>query len=373
MQKICGSFIVLVVIVLVIGFLSGIVGELWLNSFLMPNSYINFKSYSDLSHKLDELIGTQNKTKNLAEQDLIASEAINGVRPAIVSIYRDKKFTVQANSSLLPSDYLGQGIIVTNDGWIVSHLAALKNDKSSFLIVTNDQQLLKTEKIVSDKDTGVLFLKVVANGLPVAEFNLRENLVANQALFVFGPNRSVVNSSVRDLNFSAQETAEDLVRESEVFYKFITLNNNVLNDMLGSPVITLDGRVSGLVISKAGLVMPLDHLLSQMRAVIRNENWARPYLGVSFYDLSEIMNTQIKEKQGALIVPTVGIKAGSPAKGILIVGDIILEVEREELSAKRNLSELLATYHVGDTIKMKIKRGTEEKDVEVKLGEVKTK
>ncbi|KKR08128.1 MAG: 2-alkenal reductase [Parcubacteria group bacterium GW2011_GWC2_39_14] len=370
MQKTRGSFIALVIIVLIIGFLSGIVGELWLNSFLMPNSYINFKSYSDLSHKLDELIGTQNKTKNLQEQDLLVSEAINKVRPAIVSIYRDKKFTTLAGSSLLPSDYLGQGIIVTNDGWIVSHIAALKNDKSPVLIVTNDREVLKTEKIVSDTDTGVVFLKIAANGLSVAEFNLKENLVVNQEVFVFGPNRTVTNSSIRDLNFSIQESADDLVRESEVFYKFIQLNDNALNDDLGSPVVTLDGRVSGLVISKTGLVLPLDHLVAQMRAAIKNETWARPYLGIRFYDLSEILNSQIKDKQGVLIASNLGIQADSPAKGVLAAGDIVLEVEREELSVLRNLSELLATYHVGDKIKMKIKRGTEVLDVEVTLGKI---
>lgn len=373
MKKISGTFVGLVSIVLVIGFLSGIVGELWLNSFLMPDSYINFKSYSDLSRKLDDLIGTQNKTKNLKEQDLLISEAINKVRPAIVSIYRDKKFTTQASSTLLPSDYLGQGIIITTDGWIVTHISALKNDKSPVLIVTNDREVLTSEKIVSDSDTGVLFLKIAANGLPVSEFNLKENLVINQEAFVFGPNRTVIKTSIKNLNFSAQETADDLIHESEVFYKFIELNDNSLMDVLGSPVVTLDGRVGGLVISKAGLVLPLDHLISKMKAVIKNENWARPYLGVRFYDLSEIMNSQIKDKKGALIAPVLGLKSDSPAQGVLMANDIILEIEREEISAMRNLSEILSNYHVGDKIKIKIKRGTEEKEVEVTLGEQKIK
>ncbi|EKE05187.1 MAG: hypothetical protein ACD_19C00406G0001, partial [uncultured bacterium] len=306
MKKISGSFIALVLIVLVLGFLSGLVGELWLNSFLMPNSYINFKSYSDLSHKLDELIGTQNKTKNLQEQDLLVSEAINKVRPAVVGIYKDKKFTAEANSTLLPSDYLGQGMIVTNDGWIVSHVSALKNDKSSVLIVTSDNQIREVEKIVADLDTGVFFIKIPVNGLPVAEFNLKENLVTNQEVFVFGPDQAVVNSSIRDLNFSVGETAEELIRDSEVFYKYIELNNNSLGNVLGSPVVTLDGRVSGIVISKTGLVLPLDHLVAQMRAVIKNETWIRPSLGISFYDLSEILNANIKDKKGALVLASLG-------------------------------------------------------------------
>jgi len=370
MQKISNSFLALVIIVLVIGFLSGIVGELWLNSFLMPNSYINFKSYSDLSYKLDELVKTQNKTKSIQEQDLTVSNAINKVQPSIVSIFKDKKFTAAANSTLVPSDYLGQGVIVTNDGWIISHIAALKVDKGSFLVVTSDKQILKSENVISDKDTGIVFLKVQANGLPVAEFNLKENLVTNQALFAFGPNQAVIDTSIKDLDFSAKDAPEDFIRESESFYKFIELNDENLAVALGSPVVSLDGRVCGLVISKAGIALPLDHLIGKMRSVIKNEEWKRPYLGVRFYDLSEILNPQIKDRQGALIVQN-GIKADSPAKTILMPGDIILAIEKETLSAKRDLSELLATYHVGDKVKITIKRGTEEKDVEVTLGQEK--
>ena len=369
MKNFSGSFISLLVVVLMVGFLSGVVGELWLNSFLMPDSYFNFKNYSDLSQKIDDLLSTQNTKKGLSEKDSDVSEIILKIKPTLVSIFDDKKFTALVGSSLVSSDYLGQGMIITNDGWLVSHIGVIKSEEADYNIVTNDQQIYKTEKVVIDKETGAVFLKIAANNLPVAEFNLRENLVEGQSLFVFGEGGSVVDVNIKDLQESDSSAAASLLRSSEEFYKYILLDTPIKEECLGSPVVSLDGRVSGLIIDRSGLVMPLNHLVANMKVVVQGQEWARPYLGVNFYDLSEILNPQISQKKGALISLSRGIDAKSPARGILYEGDVILSIEGEELNSIRNLSDLIAEYQVGDSLKIRIKRGGEEKEVEVVLGE----
>jgi serine protease Do len=371
MKKFNGSLLTLLVVVLVIGFLSGVVGELWLNSFLMPDSYFNFKNYSDLSQKIDDLVSTQDSRKGLSERDLDYSETIQKIKPTVVSIYKDKKFTPLVGSSLIPTDYLGQGLIITNDGWLVTYENVVKNEKIAYSVVTNDNQVFKTEKVVIDEVTGAVFLKVAANNLPVAEFNLRENLVEGQSLFVFGQNGGVADANIKDLQYTVSEKAGSLLRSSEVSYKYLLLDEQLDGEYLGSPVVSLDGRVSGLVIDESGLVLPLNHFTEKMKFVVQDQEWERPYLGINFYDLSEVLNPEINQTKGVMIAAVRGVDAASPAKGILLEGDILLEIEGEELSASRNLSDLMAEYHVGDSLNIKIKRGAEEKEVEVVLGKVK--
>lgn len=367
MKKTRTSFISILIIVVVVGFLSGVVGELWLNGFLLPDSYLNFKSYSDLSQKIDELVSTQNTKKSLHERDLSNLEIIKRVEPIVVSVYADKKFSPLVNTSLLPSDYLGRGLIVTNDGWIITNDQVVNSEKGSYVIVTNDQKVYKTNSVVVDEETGSAYLKITANNLPVAEFNLRENLVDGQAMFVLGRDGEVFDVNVKNLNYVELNSATDLLRSSEIFYKFIALDDDVREDFIGSPIISLDGRISGFVYDTQGLVVPMDHLVATMKNVVQGQEWNRPYLGVRFYDLTEILNPEINETKGAMVAPSSGVKIDSPAKGILLEGDIILEIEGEELGQMRNLSDLLAEYRADEKISLKVKRGTEIKDLEVQL------
>ena len=140
------SFLALLVITIVVGFLAGVVGELWLNGFLMPDPYLNFKNYSDLNQKIDELLSNQNTKKDLSAQDLTTSETIGKVRPMIVSLYGNKNFSPLVHTSLLDSDYLGNGIVITNDGWIMTHKSVVPSAKAKYLVSTEEHELFQTEQ-----------------------------------------------------------------------------------------------------------------------------------------------------------------------------------------------------------------------------------
>ncbi|NQT49685.1 serine protease, partial [Candidatus Kuenenbacteria bacterium] len=142
--------------------------------------------------------------------------------------------------------------------------------------------------------------------------------------------------------------------------------DQVEEEFLASPVITLDGKVAGLLQSESGLVTPIDHLTEIMKEVVQGQEWQQPYLGIKFYDLAEVLNPQVSEVKGAKIVNQ-GIKSDSPAKGILQAGDIILKIENEELSANKNLTELISQYKPGNSIRFWVKRGEDEQEFEITL------
>lgn len=367
MKHLNKSTIIFIIVCVVLGFLSGVVGELWLNSFLLPDPYLSFKSYSDLSKKLNELVSSQNDRK-LDRQDALVDEMVRNVRGAVVGIYKYKKFSADSTTTLLPDDWLGQGIVITNDGWLLSSSSGVKNDKVKYWVAFNNGQILATEKIVNDKETGATFLKVDGTGLPVAEFTLRENLAEGQQVFSLGARNSVVKYNIENSNYAKLTGPEDYIHESERFYKYILLDENVSRQEISNPAVTNTGAVIGLVKSEDGLIIPMNHLIGQMKKVIKGETWARPYLGVSFYDLSEMLSPEIKETKGAMILKSKGVKVDSPALNSLLAGDIILKVENEELNASKNLPDILATYQANDKIKLTIKRAGEQKEVEVKLG-----
>ena len=371
MQQVRKSFIFFVVIGVVLGFLGGVVGELWINSFLMPDPYLSFKSYSDLSKKLDELITTQDKVTNLDQRDAKVNEMLNKVQGTTVSVYKYKKLSTTNFASLLPEDYLSQGIIITNDGWLMVSNSGARNDKAKYLVVTSENKILETDKVVVDKYTGVTFMKVNANNLSVAEFALRENLVNGQTLFALGTRRNVTEYNIKNLNYSNLARTEDFLHSSEIFYKDILLSGAVAKESFGSPVMTTDGRVAGIIKDETGLVLPIDHLIQQMKNIVQGQNWVRPYLGLSFYDLSEVVNSDITQTKGIMISRVRGISLDSPAVSILETGDIVLRVENEEINQNRNFCDIISTYKAGDSLKLTILRGAEQKEVTVKSASMK--
>lgn len=358
---------VILALMIIVGFLGGVVGELWLNGFLLPDPYLKFINYSDLSTKLDELLTRSTGKPKLNERDLAINETVQRVRPSVVQIYRYAKFNPATVTSLLPQDLLGQGVIITNDGWVLTTAAVVNNDKGHYWLVGADHKLYESQQVVLESRTGTAWIKVTASNWPVASFSLESDLVSGQSVLVFGLDGSLHNRNIQNLQYSTRSSNSALIRNSEEFYKYILLSETVPADCLGSPIVTLEGRVAGLIKNIDGAVVPIDYLTRIMKMVTQSQKISWPHLGVQYYDLTELLNPQVTEARGAWILKTRGVLAGSPAQGILLPDDIIIQVEREELRDK-NLSQLLSQYAPGQEIKLLVKRAGAEKEVTVKLG-----
>ncbi|MBT5337844.1 serine protease [Candidatus Falkowbacteria bacterium] len=364
MQK--KKFYIFVTIIVVLGFLGGVVGELWINSFLMPDPYLTFRSYSDLSYKIDELVQDQQQVKNLDENEIAVQKMLEKVNPVNVKLYKYKNFSPGLFNTLLPGELIAQGVIITSDGWLMTTSSAI-NKYSKFWVVTDDHQVFVSQALVIDKLTDTAYIKVEASNLPVAEFALRNDLINGQPLYVFDDQTGILNSSVQNLIYNNAVGLNDYIHSSEQFYKYITLADSLSVNFLGSPAVNLDGKVVGLVQNVNGKIIPINHLTAVMKTVVKGEDWVQPYLGIRFYDLSEIISPEINTKKGIQIINQ-GIRSNSPAIGKLFVGDIILKVESDELSSHVNLPEVLAQYKAGDTVKFYVKRDDQDLEIEVELG-----
>jgi len=345
-----------------VGFFAGVVGELWVNGFLLPDPYLNFKSYSDLSSKIDDLITTSDSSKNLNSEDMRIAQPINKVEPSLVSVYRYKK--LDNDSFLTEGDYLGKGVFVTNDGWVMTNFIVAQNENVKYYIVDHDHNIYESESILADEKSNSVFLKISANNFSVAEFALKNDIVEGQNVLLFGRDNEIVVRNIKDFNYS-DSAEKGFIHTSEAFYKFLTIENSFGDSFVASPVFNFDGKMVGMLHDSTGVVMPVDYLLPILRN-IKKEAFVWPYLGLRYYDLSEVLSTEFDKKKGVLIAKS-GILFNSPAKGILKVGDIIVKIENEEINQNKSLPELVNQYQVGDSILMTVIRGEEELVVEVVL------
>lgn len=369
MRKINKTALTAIVAFTVLGLVSGMVGELWLNSFLLPDPYLNFKNYSDLSKRLDDMVsqgGAQDSSKDA--RDIAIENTVKQVEPSIARVYKMKKFAPNVFGSLMSQDFMAMGTIITSDGWILSGDKNI-SEKESYLIVTNENKVYETKE-VSLAYPGVVFFKIDAANLPVIQFDSRQDIVGGQTVLLFEGAGGITTTEIKNPNNAKLDDSADFIHSSEEFYKFITLEKALDKKFLGSPVITLSGRMIGVFVEVNGTVIPTDYLVKTMKEIAQSPaKTTRPYLGIKYLDLSEVINPNVKDVQGAMILldKKLAFALNSPAIGKLEAGDIILKLEGEEINATRNLSELIAAYKTGDTLKFLVKRGGVEKTVEVKL------
>ena len=69
------------------------------------------------------------------------------------------------------------------------------------------------------------------------------------------------------------------------------------------------------------------------------------------------------------MVITKVIPGAAAEKAGIKAGDLVLKLGDKEVASLKDLQDVLGPLHAGESINLKIRRGDEEKDVKVTLGE----
>lgn len=357
------SLICAVIIAVVFGFVSGVVGELWVNGFLLPE--VQQRSFQDLTKRIEEL--TEQKNADLKQmlnaQEFSAGAVVEEVQPTIVTFYNYKKPGDTLNSVYLDNQRLGFGFVLTSDGWLVTTRNVLTEQKDYAVKINNE--VYQVESYVVDNLTKVVFVKVDADNLPVVDLGSKNTLDLGQSLLVFGANQGVVSTAINDLYFFQVDSVSDLLHSSEQYYRYILLKDSFKNQDLGAPVVSLDGKVIGLLLSADGQVLPIDYFTSVIKSAVQTQQIDRSYLGVNYLDLQTVTNLDTEIEKGAKLS---AIKANSPAQSAgLQVNDIIIKVENEEVNNFHSLTELIQDYKPQTSVNLTVVREGEEQEVSVVL------
>lgn len=148
----------------------------------------------------------------------------------------------------------------------------------------------------------------------------------------------------------------------------------------GGPLVNMQGEVIGInslklvedEIEGMGFAIPIEIAMSAVDKLEKGEKVLRPVLGVSLIDATNTYTLYYNKiaiddeiNRGAVVA---SVEDGYPAQDAgLKIGDVILEINGEEVEDSAHLRFLLYKYDINETIKLKIYRNGKIKDVEVKL------
>lgn len=371
------QLLALIIIALIFGLGGGIIGQIVTKAYLVDTSY-NFSSFGNLdfsqSKFRDQGLVISNARNVIVQQDTKIDETIKAVGSSLVGIYKKQKPVKAGDVFALENFYkisaaVGQGFIITSDGWIVTSLV-LDKTYADYVVITKDKKIYPIDKAVSDSLTEFNFIHVVTRDFPVRKFAEKQDIKrGNLVISINWPGLSWVSSVA---GFSDQG---GLVKTSDNFSRKLVLNDKLPPEFKGSIIFNLAGDALGLI-DNLGEIEPITHLGGAVKSLFKNQAANRPSLGVNYIDLFQLALVDGQNshwQKGAIIYKDqsgTAVQKNSPADKIgLQEGDIIISVDNINLDKDNDLADIIQDYTAGDEINLVFLRDGQEKEVAVTLGE----
>jgi len=391
------KLIVIVLVAVFFGLGGGVVGQIVSRVYLMDNSF-KVPFVGDIDIKDANMDGKNlvisNAKKVVVEQNEKVAEVANSVGGGVVGIFKKiatstpsktviGKDDFNLNNYYKDNDILGQGFIITSDGWVMSNFlpkeladkkfatSSLKNLFQDYVIITKDKKIFTITNIVFDKSLNYSFWKVEAKDLPVRVFASNKDVTNGQLLMAVNWNESVWVSTI----LSKTPMTNKLILSSDDYSRKLVMASGPNPVFFGSFLFDLSGNLVAFI-NNDGSVGFIGNYVSCINCLLEKGLIKKASLGVNYIDLSSLVKS-VSDKypeNGALITADekgVAIKKSSSAEvAKLKNGDIIISVNGIEINKNNQLSDLIGSFKPGEMMDVVYLRNDKKENVSVVLGEL---
>ena len=337
--------------------------------------------------------GTTSNLISLSNYSNTAVFAANKILPSIVGI--EVSYTATSNSifgfgtpQTSTATATGSGIIISEDGYILTnnHVVDTSSSNSYSYYDISDATSVKVKlnsatygndstfdaKIVGkDSQTDLAVLKIDKTGLTAAEFGDSDQAVVGEFVMAVGSplglDTTVTQGIVSAVN---REVESDGTK-----YTCIQTDAAINSGNSGGALVNSEGKVigintlklSGSGVEGIGFAIPINSTLDVTDQLINHNKVLRPYIGISGINLDESTAKKYNLTVGVYVKT---VQNFSPAeKAGLQSGDVIVKADDKDITTMDELNDIKNSHKIGDTIKLKINRNGEEKEVTLTLEE----
>jgi S1-C subfamily serine protease len=288
----------------------------------------------------------------------------------------------------------GSGFVIDREGHVITNNHVVEGAGSVSVKLGDSEKSYDAEVVGTDPGTDIALLKVDA---PADEFSpLRlgrssDLEVGDPVVAIgnpFGLDRTVTSGIVSALQRDIQ--APNGFSISHVIQTDAAINPG----NSGGPLINAEGAVIGINSQIAtggggggnvgiGFAVPIDTLRANLKQLKETGEVEHAFIGISggsvTPELAKALNLPVKE--GVIVQSVVkdgpadkaGLEGGNTSatidgEKVQLGGDIITEVDGEQLKSMEELIELIQESDPGDELKLTILRGDQEQTAEVTLG-----
>lgn len=271
------------------------------------------------------------------------ADAVEKIGPALVLVNGRAR---QAASGLV----FGPDLVLTAD-----HVLEREEDLT---ILTGDKRTLPAQFVGRDLATDLAVLRVAGLGLEAANAAPQPARVGQLVLAVGRPTEQGPMASIGIVSAIGGPLR---TRQGITLEKFIQTDAIPYPGFSGGPLLDPEGNVVGVmttgVVSSVALAIPVDYAWKVAGTLAQQGYIKRGYLGISSQpvQLPAEQRTGRNQERGLMIVK---VEENSPAqKGGVLLGDILLSLDGQLVSAAEDFQTVLTGERVGKAIKVEVIRG----------------
>lgn len=366
---------------------------IWTLAIFLYNIYINIEINTE-NYSANRIKSTI-KEQNVEDATINQNETADILEETLKKVVGISKLKDIGNSILYKATEselgLGTGIIVTQDGYILSNEHVTGSKFSTCYVTMENGNYYEGTVLWSDSDLDLSIVKINAKDLEYAALGDSNSVRLGERVYAIGnPIGFEFRRTVTSGIISAKNRTIKIEEENKSSYmtNLIQTDATINPGNSGGPLITSNGEVIGINTVKIttaegiGFAIPINIVKNIIESYKNTGTFEEAKLGIYAYD-KEVIPYLNNSKNKSSISTILGIsneynfnegiyvieiiKNSAADKSDLKEGDIITKIDDKDLNTMNDLREYIYTKKPNDTVILHIKRGKVSKDISIVL------
>ena len=373
-----GTAVFLVISCVVLSLISGVLGSAIVN--YIDSSRVPVLNEGDTENNSTAMVAPDGSVVLYRAVETVKEDGSDMTLPEIADLVADSVVEISteyvSNQNSFFSQYVtegaGSGVVISQDGYIVTNNHVIYNSSSSKVADTIKIRLrsgaeYEAKLVGRDADSDLAVLKIEATDLVAAVWGDSSKLVVGQDIVVVGNPLGELGGTVTNGIISA--TSRE-VQVENVKMTLIQTNAAVNPGNSGGGMFNEKGELIGIINAKSsgtgveglGFAIPSDDARDVVEQLL-NYGYVKGkvYIGVSFYEANSGYTFY---DRGSSVLYVYSVEEGYN-DNVLQSRDIVLSIEGTEVSSASDVKAILKKCKVGDTLTFSILRNKQAMDVEV--------
>lgn len=274
------------------------------------------------------------------------------------------------------SEGAGSGIIISNDGYIVTNNHVIE-DARKITVTLNNGESYEAETIGTYSENDIAVIKIDATDLQPVVLGDSDKLCVGDTAVVVGNPLGSLGGTVTNGIISALDREIDL---GDTTMNLLQTNAAVNPGNSGGGLFNGRGELVGIIVAKSagsdiegiGFAIPINDVkddISELKTY--GYKRGRVQLGVSLIDISDSMKAMMYRLDSTgVYIQSVDSNSDAGRAGIK-AGDRVISIDDKKIESGNDVKKSIQEKYPGDKISIKVMRNGREKTINVELTEYK--
>ena len=268
----------------------------------------------------------------------------------------------------------GSGVILTEDGYIVTNNHVIKGAKT-IVVTTSNNDEYEAELIGADPTTDIALLKIEGNALTKVDVANSDEVRLGQWVLAVG-NPFNLTSTVTAGIISAKGRDINIIDEQSAIESFLQTDAAVNPGNSGGALVNTAGELVGIntaISSRSGsfegysFAVPANLMLKVVNDLKEYGRVQRAFIGINYNEVTAALSEELNLEVNKGVYVANVISGGAADDAGIIKGDVIINVNGKSIASGADLTEALGQRRPGEKLSVVVNRSGKNKAFEVVL------